>query len=70
MVLFLPHILEEFGIDVKAWLKQLSARGLPNLWIPSEKDFHPVAEMPVLGSGKLDLAKLKAKALEIADGKA
>ena len=70
MVLFLPHILEEFGIDVKAWLKQLSARGLPNLWIPSEKDFHPVGEMPVLGSGKLDLAKLKAKALEIADGKA
>lgn len=70
MVLFLPHTLEEFGIDVKTWLKQLSARGLPNLWIPSEKDFHPVAEMPVLGSGKLDLAKLKATALGIADGKA
>lgn len=70
MVLFLPHILEEFGMDIKAWLKQLSSRGLPNLWIPAEKDFYPVAEMPVLGSGKLDLAKLKAKALEIADSKA
>jgi len=70
MVLYLPHIFEGFGIDIKTWSKQLSARGLPNLWVPSEKDFHPVTEMPVLGSGKLDLAKLKALALEISLGKA
>jgi acyl-[acyl-carrier-protein]-phospholipid O-acyltransferase/long-chain-fatty-acid--[acyl-carrier-protein] ligase len=70
IVLFLPEILEGFGIDVKTWIKKLSARGLPNLWVPSEKDFHPVTEIGVLGSGKLDLASLKAKALEIALGKA
>jgi acyl-[acyl-carrier-protein]-phospholipid O-acyltransferase/long-chain-fatty-acid--[acyl-carrier-protein] ligase len=66
IVLFLPEILEGFGIDVKTWIKKLSSRGLPNLWVPSEKDFHPVTEIGVLGSGKLDLASLKAKALEIA----
>ena len=70
IVLFLPEILEGFGIDVKTWIKKLSAQGLPNLWVPSEKDFHPVTEIGVLGSGKLDLASLKAKALEISVGKA
>ena len=70
IVLFLPEILEGFGIDVKTWIKKLSARGLPNLWIPSEKDFFSVTEISVLGSGKLDLANLKAKALEISVGKA
>lgn len=44
--------------------------GLPNLWVPSEKDFHPVNEIAVLGSGKLDLASLKVKAMEIAMVKA
>ncbi len=38
----------------------LSAIGLPNLWIPSPDSFVQVAEMPILGSGKLDL-KLLAK---------
>jgi acyl-[acyl-carrier-protein]-phospholipid O-acyltransferase/long-chain-fatty-acid--[acyl-carrier-protein] ligase len=33
----------------------LSAAGLPNLWIPSADSFLEVQEIPVLGSGKLDL---------------
>jgi acyl-[acyl-carrier-protein]-phospholipid O-acyltransferase/long-chain-fatty-acid--[acyl-carrier-protein] ligase len=66
LVLFIPSILESFGLDVKTWIKKLSSRGLPNLWVPSEKDFHPVNEIAVLGSGKLDLAGLKVKAMEIA----
>ena len=70
IVLFLPEILEGFGIDVKTWIKKLSTRGLPNLWVPSEKDFYPVTEIGVLGSGKLDLASLKTKALEISVSKA
>lgn len=55
--------LEQAKSDV---LKQLSARGLPNLYLPSENSFFQVDEIPVLGSGKLDLkalqelAKLKA----------
>src|SRR5207302_1764115 len=32
----------------------LSDRGLPNLWIPAERDFVQIAEMPLLGSGKVD----------------
>ncbi len=38
----------------------LAAIGLPNLWIPSNDSYVQVAEMPILGSGKLDL-KLLAK---------
>lgn len=37
----------------------LSKRGLPNLWVPSERDFRQIEAMPVLGSGKLDLNALK-----------
>lgn len=44
--------------------RKLSERGLPNLWIPGERDAFPVSEFPVLGSGKLDLAKIKSLALE------
>lgn len=39
--------------------EQLVERGLPNLWIPSRDSFVKVDEIPVLGSGKLDLKALK-----------
>jgi acyl-[acyl-carrier-protein]-phospholipid O-acyltransferase/long-chain-fatty-acid--[acyl-carrier-protein] ligase len=42
--------------------KQLSERGLPNIYIPSQRDFYQVAELPILGSGKLDLKKCKEMA--------
>lgn len=44
--------------------KELSAAGLPNLWIPSPDSFRRVAEIPILGSGKLDLRRLKELAAE------
>ena len=44
--------------------EQLTGRGLPNLWLPSERDFMQVAELPILGSGKMDLKRLKDIALE------
>ena len=40
-------------------LKRVRERGLPNLWVPDERDFYPVSELPLLGSGKLDLQRLK-----------
>jgi acyl-[acyl-carrier-protein]-phospholipid O-acyltransferase/long-chain-fatty-acid--[acyl-carrier-protein] ligase len=46
--------------------KRLSDRGLPNLYVPGQRDFFQVAELPILGSGKLDLRKCKEKALEVA----
>jgi acyl-[acyl-carrier-protein]-phospholipid O-acyltransferase/long-chain-fatty-acid--[acyl-carrier-protein] ligase len=44
----------------------LNERGLPNLFIPGQRDFFQVAEIPILGSGKLDLKKCKQKAMELA----
>ncbi|TWT77060.1 Bifunctional protein Aas [Posidoniimonas polymericola] len=43
----------------------LTQQGLPNLWIPSADSFVPVEELPLLGSGKLDLKKLAQLALEL-----
>jgi len=42
--------------------KELSAAGLPNLWIPSADSFYRVDEIPVLGTGKLDLQAVKRMA--------
>jgi acyl-[acyl-carrier-protein]-phospholipid O-acyltransferase/long-chain-fatty-acid--[acyl-carrier-protein] ligase len=43
---------------------QLCNRGLPNLWIPGTRDFYLVPELPILGSGKIDLQRLRDVALE------
>jgi len=42
----------------KEIVQKLLQRGLPNLWIPSVDSFAEIAELPVLGSGKLDLRHL------------
>lgn len=52
------------GTTPRMLSQRLSEKGLPNLWIPGERDFFLVSEMPVLGSGKLDLLRVKAMALE------
>jgi acyl-[acyl-carrier-protein]-phospholipid O-acyltransferase/long-chain-fatty-acid--[acyl-carrier-protein] ligase len=59
IVLHLPMRYEPREI-----VKKLSQRGLPNLWIPSTDSFAEIEELPVLGSGKLDLRKLQAIAHE------
>jgi acyl-[acyl-carrier-protein]-phospholipid O-acyltransferase/long-chain-fatty-acid--[acyl-carrier-protein] ligase len=43
----------------------LSDAGLPNLWIPSADSFVEVEEIPLLGTGKLDLRGIKNKAAEL-----
>jgi acyl-[acyl-carrier-protein]-phospholipid O-acyltransferase/long-chain-fatty-acid--[acyl-carrier-protein] ligase len=48
--------------------KELGESGLPNLWIPSADDFYEVPEIPILGTGKLDLKGLKNLALEKCTG--
>ena len=48
----------------EAICRTLSQRGLPNLWIPSPDSFFEITEVPVLGSGKLDLKKLSDMATE------
>jgi acyl-[acyl-carrier-protein]-phospholipid O-acyltransferase/long-chain-fatty-acid--[acyl-carrier-protein] ligase len=45
-------------------VSKLPRMGLPNLWIPSERNFVAVRELPVLGSGKLDLRAVRQRAQE------
>lgn len=45
-------------------VEALRGKGLPNLWIPSTDCFLQVDELPLLGSGKLDLKGLASVALE------
>jgi acyl-[acyl-carrier-protein]-phospholipid O-acyltransferase / long-chain-fatty-acid--[acyl-carrier-protein] ligase len=52
------------GHDVRELLQKLSGKGLPNLWVPRERDFFQIPEMPVLGTGKVDLKRVKELALE------
>jgi acyl-[acyl-carrier-protein]-phospholipid O-acyltransferase/long-chain-fatty-acid--[acyl-carrier-protein] ligase len=65
LVLYVPAHLEQYNLEVRAWCQQLVIRGLPKLWVPAERDFIPVSEIPVLGSGKMDLKRLKDLALEL-----
>lgn len=44
--------------------RELARQGLPNLWIPAPDSFCQIDEVPVLGTGKLDLRALKELALE------
>ena len=46
-------------------LEKLPASGLPNLFIPRRENFHKIEALPVLGTGKLDLRGLQAKAKEL-----
>jgi acyl-[acyl-carrier-protein]-phospholipid O-acyltransferase/long-chain-fatty-acid--[acyl-carrier-protein] ligase len=66
VVLYLDAKLEETGLEVPAWLSKLNGQRLPNLWVPSPRDFYPVPELPLLGSGKLDLKRVKDMAMEVA----
>lgn len=53
----------KLDIPIDDLRKGLSEAGLPNLFIPSTDSFAEVAELPVLGTGKLDLKGLKQAAL-------
>lgn len=51
--------------------KELAGQGLPNLWIPGNDSFFEVEEIPLLGTGKLDLQAVREMALErVAGGSA
>jgi acyl-[acyl-carrier-protein]-phospholipid O-acyltransferase/long-chain-fatty-acid--[acyl-carrier-protein] ligase len=45
-------------------LARLRSGVLPNLWVPSAGDFVAVDELPLLGTGKLDLRRLREIAAE------
>jgi acyl-[acyl-carrier-protein]-phospholipid O-acyltransferase / long-chain-fatty-acid--[acyl-carrier-protein] ligase len=55
-------VLTTLGITAAEIREKLSAAGFPNLWIPRE--VRRVPAIPLLGTGKLDLAACKRLALE------
>lgn len=47
-------------------LEKLGDADLPNLWKPRKDQFFAIEKLPYLGTGKLDLKGIKAKAAELA----
>src|SRR3954447_15737553 len=66
VVLYVAEQLAVVEVEGKPGGQRRSGRGFPNLWVPSERDFYVVAELPVLGSGKLSLSGVKEMALALA----
>jgi acyl-[acyl-carrier-protein]-phospholipid O-acyltransferase/long-chain-fatty-acid--[acyl-carrier-protein] ligase len=62
--LLVLHTLAEDRIG--ACLKRLSEIGLPNLWIPRQDAFFKVDALPCLGTGKMDLRRIRELARELA----
>jgi len=52
---------------LKATLEKLAQTDLPNLWKPRADQFLRVESFPMLGTGKLDLRKVKETAAKLAD---
>src|SRR5579864_2816622 len=50
--------------ELKSVLENLQQAGLPNLWTPRPNQFFSVEEFPHLGTGKLDLRRIRELALE------
>ena len=46
--------------------RRLSETDLPKLWIPKRDNIYPVDSIPTLGTGKLDLRGVQARAVELA----
>ena len=60
--LLVLHILDEERL--KGCLERLDQTGLPNLWVPRAQAFFRVEAIPYLGTGKLDLRRIRELAVE------
>ena len=52
------------GVSAEELWEKLNQSALPKLWIPKRENLYQVESFPLLGSGKVDLKKVKALALE------
>lgn len=59
---------KKLTIPVEQILKKLNESGLPNLWLPSSDSFYEVEQIPILGTGKLDLKGIQTTAKELTVG--
>ncbi|HEV2206161.1 MAG TPA: AMP-binding protein, partial [Candidatus Acidoferrales bacterium] len=51
--------------ELKSVLERLPEAGLPNLWTPRANQFFHVDELPHLGTGKLDLRRIRELAIQL-----
>jgi len=57
------HILDDAQLELL--LRRIDESDLPNLWRPRPNSFHHIEAIPVLGTGKMDLKKVKEMAMAI-----
>jgi acyl-[acyl-carrier-protein]-phospholipid O-acyltransferase/long-chain-fatty-acid--[acyl-carrier-protein] ligase len=50
---------------LKEVVEKLGKAGLPNLWVPKANQFYRVENFPLLGTGKLDLRKVRDVAVDL-----
>lgn len=62
--LIVLHLCED-EIKLKQAIEDLEKVGMPNLWLPDPRSYYKISEMPVLGTGKLDLRGIKKVAMEL-----
>ena len=65
--LYVVHT-DALGVPPAEVSRRLLAAALPKLWVPSADDFIRVEALPLLGSGKMDLKRLKQIAAEVRPG--
>jgi acyl-[acyl-carrier-protein]-phospholipid O-acyltransferase/long-chain-fatty-acid--[acyl-carrier-protein] ligase len=53
------------GFNPEDWCAGLAKAGLPAIFLPRADQYFEVPEIPRLGTGKLDLGRLKALAREL-----
>jgi acyl-[acyl-carrier-protein]-phospholipid O-acyltransferase / long-chain-fatty-acid--[acyl-carrier-protein] ligase len=59
-------VLHTLGTDeIRSVLERLPEADLPNLWTPRANQFFRVEELPHLGTGKLDLRRIREMAAEL-----
>ena len=62
--LIVLHTPLEVGVD--ELLKRLRDTNLPKLWLPRRENFFQIEALPFLGSGKMDLSRVKETAKKLA----
>ncbi len=60
-------VLHTVDIDIEAITDALTRKGIPNLWVPKKECYYKIDAIPLLGTGKLDLKKIKMLAQELVE---
>ena len=52
-------VIHTYKSDLAACLEKLNSSGLPNLWIPKANQFFQIDALPLLGTGKINLRRIR-----------